>query len=142
MIENYFIEYPDRIYADGTDITAVIKLAVSGANGLMSIFSIGLDIFITTVFTFIISLTLRFAIIRRTDAVEKEEVKFAEWAIIISSAAAPVIGILLTDINMAGYALMLSWQQPLFMFTVYFHALKNRADQCSGQTDNIQQEAR
>ncbi len=121
-----FIEDPEKIIVDGADFTPVAELAVSGANGFIILFSFGSYVMITTIFALISALLSRIFIIRKNYNVTLSDIKFSKWFIIISSVFAFIAGIIMTGIKFIPYAAALSWQQPLFMFLIYYLPLKRK----------------
>lgn len=133
MFKENLIEYADEAIVDGADISPFVNLGVAATNGLVSFIMLIGYVFITTTFIAIFAAILRAATIRKTDIVEQSEVKFTKWFIIISSAAAFIVSILVSNVSMVIYALTLSWQQPLFMLLIYYLPLRNLFKK--GQTD-------
>ncbi|MBP1548404.1 MAG: hypothetical protein J6A05_00215 [Oscillospiraceae bacterium] len=126
LFKENLIEYADEAIVDGADISPFVNLGVAATNGFVSFIMLIGYVFITTIFIAIFAIILRAATIRKTDVVEQSEVNFAKWFIIISSAAAFIVSILVSNISMVVYALTLSWQQPLFMLLIYYLPLRNR----------------
>lgn len=125
-LDEHLIKYPDKINIDGSDFTLFLSLLAGGVNGLLIIFTVGGSILLTTIFILIFSTLLRVTTIRKKDMVTKSELVFTRRFIIISSIFALIIGILSTHIKLFLCVLCLSWQQPLFMMLIYYHALKKR----------------
>ena len=126
LFKENLIEYADEAIVDGADISPFVNLGVAATNGFVSFIMLIGYVFITTIFIAIFAVILRAATIRKTDVVEQSEVNFAKWFIIISSATAFIVSILVSNISMVIYALTLSWQQPLFMLLIYYLPLRNR----------------
>ena len=124
-LDEHLIEYSDNINIDGSDFTPFFNLAASGVNGLLIMIIVGFTILLTTIFILIFTILLRVTTIRKNDMVTESEVVFTKRFIIISSILVLVIGILSTNIKLILYILCLSWQQPLFMISIYYRALKN-----------------
>ncbi len=125
MFTNHMIEYADEVIVDGADISPFVNLGVAAVNGFILLI-VFVYVIITAIFIAIFAAVLRASTIRKTDIVEQSEVKFTKWFIIISSAAAFIASILLSNINLIVYAIAFSWQQPLFMLLIYYLPLRNR----------------
>lgn len=126
MLDEKFIEYYDEIYVDGSDFTPLANLMVSGVNGIMIFLNAVFAALISTIFILVFAILLRVTTIRKEDIVEKSEVIFTRRFIIVSSVLALIAGILCTNINLIGYIIGMSWQQPLFMMLIYYLPLQNR----------------
>ncbi len=126
MFKENLIEYTDKAIVDGADVSPFINLGVAATNGLVSFIMTISYVIVTAIFIAIFAAIFRASTIRKTDVVEQSEVNFTKCFIIISSAAAFIVSILVTNISMVTYALALSWQQPLFMFLIYYLPLRNR----------------
>lgn len=126
MLGENLIEYVDSINVDGSDFTPLANLAVAGVNGLTAFLVIVSAVFFATIFILIFAVLLRATTIRKKDIVTESEVVFTKRFIIVSSVLAFIAGILCTNIKLTGYAMSLSWQQPLFMMLIYYLPLKNR----------------
>lgn len=126
MLGENLIEYTDNINIDGSDFTPLANLAVAGANGLMTFFTIVLAVLFATIFILIFAILLRVTTIRKKDMVTESEVVFTKRLIMVSSVLAFIVGILSTNIKLIWYVIGLSWQQPLFMMLIYYLPLKNR----------------
>lgn len=126
MAEDNFIEYPGEIIVDGSDFTPLADLAVSGMNGMLIALTFGAYVIISAVFILIFSVLLRVLAVGKNDEVTGADVRFAKRFIIASSVLAFLAGVLLSNVNLAGYVLALSWQQPLFMLLIYYRALKKK----------------
>lgn len=116
----------DSVYVDGSDVTPLANLAVAGANGLMALLETGLLILLATVFIPIFAILLRVTTIRKKDIVTESEVVFTKRFVMISSVLAFIVGILAAGMQLTGYVIGLSWQQPLFMMLLYYLPLKKR----------------
>ena len=125
MFTNHMIEYADEVIVDGADISPFVNIGVAAVNGFILLI-VFVYVIITAIFIAIFAAIFRAATIRKTDAVEQSEVKFTKWFIIISSIAAFIASILLSNINLIVYAIAFSWQQPLFMLLIYYLPLRNR----------------
>lgn len=126
MISENKIQGADNVTIDGSDFTPLADLAVEGLNGLIDFLVIVSSVFFTTVFILIFAIILKKIAIRKKDVVEEAEVIFARRFIIISSVLAFVAGVLVSNINLNGVVLSMSWQQPLFMMLIYYLSLKKR----------------
>ncbi|MBQ5318056.1 MAG: hypothetical protein J6K17_03060 [Oscillospiraceae bacterium] len=120
------IEYADEAIVDGADISPFVNLSVAATNGFVSFIMLIGYVFITTIFIAFFALILRAATIRKKDVVEHSEIKFTKWFIIISSAAAFIVSILVSNVRFIVYAAALCWQQPVFMLMIYYLPLRNR----------------
>lgn len=125
MFTNHMIEYTDEVIVDGADISPFVNIGIAAVNGFILLI-VFVYVIITAIFIAIFAAVLRASTIRKTDFVEQSEVKFTKWFIIISSAAAFIASILLSNINLIVYAIAFSWQQPLFMLLIYYLPLRNR----------------
>ena len=94
LFKENLIEYADKAIVDGADISPFVNLGIAATNGFVSFIMLIGYVFITTIFIAIFAVILRAATIRKTDVVEQSEVKFTKWFIIISSAAAFIVSIL------------------------------------------------
>jgi len=126
MMGENLIEYVDDINIDGSDFTPLANLTIAGVNGLLILITVGSVVLISTIFILIFAILLRVTTIRKKDIVTESEVVFTKRLIIVSSVLAFMAGILLTNINIIGYVVSLSWQQPLFMMLIYYLPLKNQ----------------
>ncbi len=125
------------LVVDGTDFTPFMNIVfkpfmnimATGTNSLISFIINGTYILLTTLFIALFTVILRFAVIRKTDHVAQSEVKFTRNFIIISSVLAFAAGIFVSNIRLACNVFLLSWQQPLFMFLIYYLALRKRANE-------------
>ncbi len=126
MYGENFIEYVDNINIDGSDFTPLANLTVAGVNGLMDFLTIVLAVLFVTIFTLVLAILLRVTTIRKKDIVMESEVVFTKRFIMVSSVLAFIAGVLYTNIKLVGYAMGLSWQQPLFMMLLYYLPLKKR----------------
>lgn len=134
MVEDNFIEYPGEIIVDGSDLTPLADLAVTGVNGMLTALTVGADMIISAVFILIFSVLLRVLAVGKNDEVTGAEVRFAKRFIIVSSVLAFIAGVLLSNVNLTGYVLALSWQQPLFMLLIYYRALKKKQNDVKRET--------
>lgn len=126
MFKDNLIEYTDEAIVDGADISPFVNLGVAATNGFVAFIMLVFYLFFTIIFTALFAAILRGATIRKTDVVEQSEVKFTKWFIIISSIAAFIVSILVSNVSLIAYAAALCWQQPLFMLLIYYLPLKNR----------------
>ncbi len=126
MAKYNFIEYPGEIIVDGSDFTPLADLAVTGMNGMLIFLTVGADMIISAVFILIFSVLLSAVAVGRNDEVTGADVVFAKRFIIVSSVLAFIAGVLLSNVNLTGYVLALSWQQPLFMLLIYYRDLKKK----------------
>lgn len=124
MFANHMIEYADEVIVDGADISPFVNIGVAAVNGFILLI-VFVYVIITAIFIAVFAAILRASTIKKTDAVEQSEVKFTKWFIIISSIAAFIASILVSNINLIVYAVAFSWQQPLFMLLIYYLPLKN-----------------
>lgn len=122
----HLIKYVDNIEADGSDFTPLANLAISGANGLAILLTMGLAVLFATIFILLFAILLRVTTIRKNDIVAKSEVVFTKRFIIVSSVLAFIVGILSASTKLLGCVIGLSWQQPLFMLLIYYWPLKTR----------------
>ncbi len=106
--------------------TPLVDFAVTGINGLIIFFLVGLAVLFSTIFILIFAILLRVTTIRKKDMVTESEVVFIRWFIIVSSVLALIVCILSTNIKLFEYVIALFWQQPLFMMLIYYLPLKNR----------------
>ncbi|MBQ3161230.1 MAG: hypothetical protein IJC04_03790 [Oscillospiraceae bacterium] len=125
MFTNHMIEYADEVIVDGADISPFVNIGVAAVNGFILLI-VFVYVIITAIFIAIFAAVLRLATIRKTDIIEQSEVNFTKWFIIISSIAAFIVSILVSNINLTLYAIVFSWQQPLFMLLIYYLPLKDR----------------
>lgn len=121
-----FVQLHGDIIVDGEDFTPLAELAAAGMNSFLVLLSAGVYAVISAVFILLSSVLLRLVAVRKKDTVAEEELKFARRTIAVSSVLAFASGILLSDISMTEYVFALSWQQPLFMWLVYYRGLKKR----------------
>lgn len=126
MLGKNLIKKANNINIDGSDFTPLANLAVAGANGLMILLTIGAAVLFATLFILIFAILLRVTTIRKTDIVTESEIVFTKRFIMLSSILAFIVGILSTNIKLIGYAISLSWQQPLFMMLLYYLPLKRQ----------------
>ncbi|MBO5449871.1 MAG: hypothetical protein J5994_11180 [Ruminococcus sp.] len=126
MLDENLIGYVDDISIDGADFTPLANLTIAGVNGLLILFAVGSMVLLSTIFILIFAVLLRVTTIRKKDIVTGSEVVFTKRIIIVSSVLAFIADILLTNINLIGYIISLSWQQPLFMLLIYYLPLKNQ----------------
>ncbi|MDE7294654.1 MAG: hypothetical protein K2N72_09555 [Oscillospiraceae bacterium] len=134
IAEDNFIEYPGEIIVDGSDFTPLADLAVTGVNGMLIALTFGAYVIISTVFILIFSVLLRVVAVRKNDEVTGADVIFVKRFITISSVLAFIAGVLLSNVNLTGYVLALSWQQPLFMLLIYYRALKKKQNDVKRET--------
>lgn len=127
MLDGGFIKPAKNIFIDGSDFTPIANLMVTGMNGFLYLLNVCLSVLYATIFSCAFAAILRATTIRKTDIVEQSEIKFTKYFIFISSILAFAVGVLLSNIRLTVVVLILSWQQPIFMFLIYFIPLYKRA---------------
>ena len=125
---NNLIKYSDNINIDGSDFTTFFNLMVSGINGVLILFTLGVAMVITTILTIIIVFLTRIVTIRKRGTIKKSELIFSKRLITVSSIISIIASILFTNTGMIIYILCLVWQQPLFMKLIYYDRLKKQCD--------------
>lgn len=135
-IENHYFKSPGNVNIDGADFSALADLAVSGVNGLVVFLVVGFYVFFETLFMGILVFIFKLITLRKTDVIEQSELAITRRLIIISSILSLLSGILVTNVHLVGYVIALSWQQPFFLFLIYYLALKNRVNHLENENNH------
>lgn len=123
MMEMEFIRPAGELTVDGEDFSPFAELAFTGVSRVLIHLSAAAYTAVSAVFILIFSLLLR-AVTKRLGGVTRADLKFAGRTIAVSSLLAFVAGILLSNTSLLKYVVALSWQQPLFMWLVYYRGVK------------------
>lgn len=123
MREFDYVRPTGAFMADGEDISPIVDLVVTGTSRIFIELSSVVYAAVSAVFILIFSLLLR-AVTKRLGGVTRADLSFAGRTIAVSSLLAFVAGILLSNTSLLKYVVALSWQQPLFMWLVYYRGIK------------------
>lgn len=132
MKEVELLKSTDDIHVDGTDFTPIINLVIMGVNGFVEFMTTGLFVALCTICIMTFALILWFKIFKGEQIFTRSEVKFTKWTIILSSILAFGAAIFCVGLKSSWCAMLLSWQQPLFMWLFYYRTMRKQFDDGTG----------